>query len=151
MTRILAITAAVLAAVAVGIASYAAVNDNGSSKTIVRPVTVSGTTPTAVTPTGASPATVYQDAYKGVVEITVSTSSVCCATEKMCAPWVWPFQRATRASPWAMSSISTSSGEGSSRSNNARVLARIRVKRSRTLSRLSLAGALVAVLTASNA
>ena len=41
MTRILALTAAVLAAVAVGIASYAAVTDNGSSKTIVRPVTVS--------------------------------------------------------------------------------------------------------------
>jgi putative serine protease PepD len=76
MTRILAITAAVLAAVAVGIASYAAVTDNGSSNTIVRPVTVSGTTPTAVTPTGASPATVYQDVHKGVVEITVSTSSV---------------------------------------------------------------------------
>jgi Tfp pilus assembly protein PilF len=46
-----------------------------------------------------------------------STSSVCCATEKMCAPSVWPFQRATRASPCAMSSISTSSGEGSSRSS----------------------------------
>ena len=30
---------------------------------------------------------------------------------------VCPFQRATRASPWAMSSISTSSGEGSSRSS----------------------------------
>jgi putative serine protease PepD len=75
LTRILAITAAVLAAVAVGIASYAAVTDNSSSSTIVRPVTVSGTTPTAVTPSGASPASVYQDAYKGVVEITVSTTS----------------------------------------------------------------------------
>jgi putative serine protease PepD len=75
LTRIFAITAAVLAAVAVGIASYAAVTDNGSSSTIVRPVTVSGTTPTAVTPSGASPASVYQDAYKGVVEITVSTTS----------------------------------------------------------------------------
>src|SRR5690606_17670769 len=29
---------------------------------------------------------------------------------------VWPFQRATRARPWAMSSISMSNGEGSSRS-----------------------------------
>src|SRR6185312_12428638 len=41
-----------------------------------------------------------------------STSSTCCATEKMCSPLVCPFQRATRARPWAMSSISTSSGEG---------------------------------------
>ena len=32
-------------------------------------------------------------------------------------PTVWPFQRATRARPWAMSSISMSSGEGSSRSS----------------------------------
>src|ERR1700726_2243300 len=46
-----------------------------------------------------------------------STSSVCWATEKMCAPLDWPFQRATRASPCAMSSISISSGEGSSRSS----------------------------------
>src|SRR5215470_16322396 len=49
--------------------------------------------------------------------ITASTSSVCCATEKMWAPLVWPFQRATRASPWAMSAISMSSGEGSSKSS----------------------------------
>src|SRR6266481_5940746 len=47
----------------------------------------------------------------------VSTRSECWATEKMCAPSVCPFQRATRASPWAMSAISTSSGEGSSRSS----------------------------------
>ena len=38
------------------------------------------------------------------------------ATEKEWAPWVWPFQRATRARPWAMSSISMSNGDGSSRS-----------------------------------
>jgi len=49
--------------------------------------------------------------------ITASTSSVCCATEKMCVPLVWPFQRATRASPCAISTISISSGEGSSRSS----------------------------------
>ncbi len=36
---------------------------------------------------------------------------------RRCGPWVWPFQRATRASPWAISSISTSSGDGSSRSS----------------------------------
>ena len=48
---------------------------------------------------------------------TASTSSVCCATEKICAPRVWPFQRATRARPWAISAISMSSGEGSSRSS----------------------------------
>src|SRR5919202_68378 len=41
-----------------------------------------------------------------------STRSECCATEKACSPVVWPFQRATRARPWAMSSISMSSGEG---------------------------------------
>src|SRR5215472_10703301 len=35
----------------------------------------------------------------------------------MWAPIVWPFQRATRASPCAISSISMSSGEGSSRSS----------------------------------
>src|SRR6201747_1032814 len=45
-----------------------------------------------------------------------STRTQCWATEKACSPLVWPFQRATRARPWAMSSISTSSGDGSSRS-----------------------------------
>src|SRR5580658_9102294 len=35
----------------------------------------------------------------------------------MCAPEVCPFQRATRASPCAMSSISMSSADGSSRSS----------------------------------
>src|ERR1700688_700980 len=35
----------------------------------------------------------------------------------MCAPLVWPFQRATRAKPCAMSSSSMSSGDGSSRSS----------------------------------
>src|ERR1700733_4571776 len=49
--------------------------------------------------------------------ITASTRSVCCATEKISAPLVWPFQRATRARPWAMSAISISSGEGSIRSS----------------------------------
>ena len=39
-----------------------------------------------------------------------STSSACWATEKACSPTVWPFQRATRASPCAMSSISMSRG-----------------------------------------
>src|SRR5271169_270861 len=34
----------------------------------------------------------------------------------MWSPSVWPFQRATLARPWAMSSISMSSGEGSRRS-----------------------------------
>src|SRR5580704_15234529 len=46
-----------------------------------------------------------------------STSKQCCATEKICVPLVWPFQRATRASPCAMSSISMSSGDGSSKSS----------------------------------
>jgi putative serine protease PepD len=75
MTRIFAISAAVLAAVAVGIASYVAVT-HGSSKTVVREVTVSSGTPTAATASGgASAASVYQSAYKGVVEITVETNS----------------------------------------------------------------------------
>src|SRR6266852_1314563 len=47
----------------------------------------------------------------------ISTRSVCCATEKICSPTVWPFQRATRARPCATSSISMSSGEGSRRSS----------------------------------
>src|SRR5690606_13243289 len=45
-----------------------------------------------------------------------STTSECWATEKACSLMVWPFQRATRAGPWAMSSISMSNGDGSSRS-----------------------------------
>jgi putative serine protease PepD len=74
LTRIFAISASILAAVAVGIASYAAVSHNGS-KTVVREVTVSGGTPTAATSSGASAASVYQSAYKGVVEITVATAN----------------------------------------------------------------------------
>jgi putative serine protease PepD len=74
MTRIFAVSAALLAAVAVGIASYAAVNSGGGSNTVVRQVTVSGGTPTAAS-SSASPVSVYQGAYKGVVEITVATSS----------------------------------------------------------------------------
>ena len=73
MTRIFAISAAVLAAAAVGIASYAAFA-TGGSKTVVREVTVSGGTPTAAA-TGASASSVYQSAYRGVVEITVSTNN----------------------------------------------------------------------------
>jgi putative serine protease PepD len=73
MTRIFAIAAAALAAVAVGIASYAAVTHD--SKTVVREVTVSGGTPTAATSSSASAASVYQSAYKGVVEITVDTNN----------------------------------------------------------------------------
>jgi hypothetical protein len=37
-------------------------------------------------------------------------------TEKACSPVVCPFHRATRARPWAISSISMSRGEGSRRS-----------------------------------
>jgi putative serine protease PepD len=74
MTRIFAVSAALLAAVAVGIASYAAVTAGDGSKTVIRQVTVSGGTPTAASTT-ASASSVYQSAYRGVVEITVSTSS----------------------------------------------------------------------------
>ncbi len=76
MTRIFALSAALLAAAAVGIASYAALDNGGGSKTIVREVTVSGGTPTASTSTSDSSVTgVYQGAHKGVVTITVDTSS----------------------------------------------------------------------------
>lgn len=46
-----------------------------------------------------------------------STTTECWATEKACSPTVCPFQRATRARPWAISSISMSIGDGSSRSS----------------------------------
>src|SRR5580704_5307727 len=46
-----------------------------------------------------------------------STSRQCWATEKIFGPLVWPFQRATLAKPWAISSTSMSRGEGSSRSS----------------------------------
>ncbi len=70
MNRILAITAAALAAVAVGIASYAALKDDGT-KTVVRQVTVSGGTPTSTTTAVSAVTNVYNSASKGVVEITV--------------------------------------------------------------------------------
>src|SRR3954469_10578086 len=74
MTRILAITAAVLAAVAVAVAGYAAFKDDGS-KTVVRQVTVSGGTPTSTTTTVGAVTNVYDSAYRGVVEITVSEAN----------------------------------------------------------------------------
>ncbi len=74
MTRILAITAAVLAAIAVGVAGYAAFKDNGS-KTVVRQVTVSGGTPTSTTTAVSAVTNVYNSAYRGVVEITVNQTS----------------------------------------------------------------------------
>jgi hypothetical protein len=46
-----------------------------------------------------------------------STSSECSATEYGQSPRVCPFQRATNASPCAISTISISSGVGSSKSN----------------------------------
>ena len=70
MNRILAITAAALAAVAVGIASYAALKDDGN-QTVVRQVTVSGGTPTSTTTAVSAVTNVYNRASKGVVEITV--------------------------------------------------------------------------------
>jgi putative serine protease PepD len=73
MTRLLAIAAAVLAAAAVGVASYAAFG-TGGSKTVVRQVTVSGGEPTAAT-TPLSVTGVYNTASKGVVEITATTGS----------------------------------------------------------------------------
>jgi len=73
MTRLLATTAAVLAAAAVGIATYAAVA-GGDGKTVVRQVTVSAGEPTAST-TPLSVTSVYNRASKGVVEITATAGS----------------------------------------------------------------------------
>jgi putative serine protease PepD len=75
MNRILAVSAAVLAAIAVGVASYAATK-GGDSNTVVRQVTVAGGTPTAVTTTPGSFTDVYNRTHKGVVEITVSETSL---------------------------------------------------------------------------
>jgi len=74
MTRILAITAAALAAVAVCIASYAALKDDGN-QTVVRQVTVAGGTPTSTTTAVSAVTNVYNTASKGVVEITVQQST----------------------------------------------------------------------------
>src|SRR5436190_5914798 len=63
----------------------------------------------------------------------------------MWAPSVWPFQRATRASPWAMSSISISSGEGSSRSSLRPESIRCQARSSGAMSARQLLHRLVAV------
>ena len=73
MTRLLAIAAALLAAAAAGVATYAAL-ENGDTKTVVRQVTVASGEPTSST-TRLSVTGVYNSASKGVVEITASTSS----------------------------------------------------------------------------
>ncbi len=73
MSRIFAFTAALLAAVAVGVASYAAFG-TGGTKTVVRQVTVSGAQPAAET-SPLSVTGVYDAASKGVVKITTSATS----------------------------------------------------------------------------
>jgi putative serine protease PepD len=73
MTRTLTILATLLAAGAAGAASYAALS-TGGTKTVVRQVTVTGSQPAAET----SPlyvTDVYNRASKGVVEITVTSTS----------------------------------------------------------------------------
>jgi putative serine protease PepD len=70
LLAILATTAALGAGA--GIASYAAVSDNGSTRTIVREVTVSAQ-PVSRGP-GLSVSDIYRRAHSGVVEITVSVS-----------------------------------------------------------------------------
>jgi len=74
MTRFLAIAATALAAVAVGVASYAALKDDGSN-TVVRQVTVSGGIPTSTTTAVSAVTNVYNTASRGVVEITVQQST----------------------------------------------------------------------------
>jgi putative serine protease PepD len=73
MPRTLALTASLLAAAAIGAASYAAIS-SGGSKTVVRQVTVAGAQPAAAT-SSSSVTDVYNHASKGVVEITVSARS----------------------------------------------------------------------------
>jgi putative serine protease PepD len=73
MPRILVFTTALLAAAAAGAASYAALG-SGGTKTVVRQVTVAGSQPVAAT-TPLSVTGVYDGTKKGVVEITVSSTS----------------------------------------------------------------------------
>ena len=74
MRRTLILFGAFLAAIAVGagavVAVYAAIGHD-STRTVVREVTVPSATP-ALNESGLSVAQIYQGAYKGVVEITVS-------------------------------------------------------------------------------
>ncbi len=72
MTRTLALAAALLAAAALGVGTYAAFS-TGGTKTVVRQVTVSGSTATVAQSAG-SVTDVYNRASRGVVEITVSTT-----------------------------------------------------------------------------
>ncbi len=71
MNRLLAFSAVCLAAIAAGLASYAAFAHHGS-KTVIREVTVSGGTPTSAAPATGSATNVYDSVSKGVVEITVT-------------------------------------------------------------------------------
>ena len=73
MPRLLTLGASLLAAAAVGAASYAALS-SGGTKTVVRQVTVAGTQPAAAT-SSLSVTDVYERASKGVVEITVTATS----------------------------------------------------------------------------
>jgi putative serine protease PepD len=73
MPRPLALTASLLAAAAIGAASYAAIS-SGGTKTVVRQVTVAGAQP-AVATSSSSVTDVYNHASRGVVEITVSATS----------------------------------------------------------------------------
>ncbi len=84
MARILALSAAVLAAAALGVGSYAAFSNGGGTMTVVREVTVPGTTATTTATPGTTPTVasatgsvtdVYNRAYKGVVEITVTETT----------------------------------------------------------------------------
>ena len=82
---------------------------------------LSGEIMSPITYSGASCSSAASRASRGAAGSNApkiaSTSSECCATEKISAPRVCPFQRATRARPCATSSISTSSGDGSIRSS----------------------------------
>jgi putative serine protease PepD len=75
MRRVVTVLGAFVAAAAIGagagVAVYAAVGTSGPTKTVVREVTVPSAKP-AINESGLSVAQIYQDTYRGVVEITVS-------------------------------------------------------------------------------
>src|SRR5439155_765089 len=75
MRQLLPLTAAAaLLGAAAATAVFVGV-DRGGTKTVVRQVTVQSSEPTAASTTPTSVASIYKNTYRGVVEITVTTST----------------------------------------------------------------------------
>jgi S1-C subfamily serine protease len=74
MPRVFAITASLAVAAAIGAGAYALASSGGGTRTVVRQVTVTGSQPAAAT-SALSVTDVYNRAAKGVVEITVNSTS----------------------------------------------------------------------------